>query len=183
MKGEEYKSVEESKAFFASAIKLIMDGKEKSFITLFEDFTGSYKEFSSGAIIKEFKSEGKTLVHIASASGKANILKYILEKCDSALDVVNASDLNGYTPLMNATNSGNVETIRLLLLHGAEVNKRNNNGASCVHFAAGDGSTEILSLFFDNGVDIALIGESGSPLHWAAAKGHFKALEYVHLLK
>ena len=55
---------------------------------------------------------------------------------------------------------------------GADVNARNKDGASAIHFAAGDGSLERVELLFSKGANLEYISQSGAPLHWAAGKGH-----------
>ncbi|XP_019857520.1 PREDICTED: uncharacterized protein LOC109585818 isoform X1 [Amphimedon queenslandica] len=60
--------------------------------------------------------DGETLLHCASKSGKAEILKFFTkrEDCD-----VNALDKYNRTPLFNAVKSGSIEAVDILLTNGA----------------------------------------------------------------
>ena len=62
---------------------------------------------------------GYTPLHEAVASGKAEVLKYLLEQVGS-LDV-NCRANSGYTPLHLAVSSGNKRCVQLLLDHGADM--------------------------------------------------------------
>ncbi len=59
-------------------------------------------------------------------SGEVSKLRSALEHGASA----NARDAQGNTPLMLAATHGNVESLRLLLDRGADVNVTNNAGAT-----------------------------------------------------
>lgn len=79
---------------------------------------------------------------------------------------MSAADNGGFTPLINATISESLPVMSLLLELGAEVNARNKDGASAIHFAAGDGQVERIRILCDAGADLTLLSEAGSPLHW-----------------
>ncbi len=57
-----------------------------------------------------------------------------------------APDESGQTPLMEAANWGNVETMRLLLLHGADAHKQGRNGATALDAARQFGHTDAIAL-------------------------------------
>jgi ankyrin repeat protein len=50
--------------------------------------------------------------------------------------------------------SKHVETARLLLDHGAEINGTNNNGMTPLHYAAESDSVLMVQLFLDRGADV-----------------------------
>ncbi len=50
--------------------------------------------------------------------------------------------------------SKHVETARLLLDHGAELNATNKNGMTPLHYAAESDSVLMVQLFLDRGADV-----------------------------
>jgi ankyrin repeat protein len=93
---------------------------------------------------------------------------------------VNMKDRRGgATPLMNAAAFGSVETIRLLLDKGADVNARSASNATALMWAAAD--LEKVRLLVDKGADVNAVSELGhTPLILAAMSGH--SSEIVRLL-
>ena len=81
---------------------------------------------------------------------------------------VNATDPRGVTPLMHAAAFGNIETLRVLLDAGAEVNGRNRMDATALLWAAGD--AEKARLLIERGADVAIQSKQGrTPLMAAAS--------------
>lgn len=121
--------------------------------------------------------------------------------CDQAKLLMNHYNINlvddkGYSPLHYACFSGSVDTVNLLIAHGAEVNVLNalgpvsyseiskkwkNKIATPLHCAVGVGSTEIIKLLLDAGADIdSTYHEDGNtPLHIAAWRGFNDCLEFL----
>ncbi len=68
-------------------------------------------------------SDGQTPLHLASISGHAGIVSYILNEKTSVrlIDLLQAQDISGATPLHEAVRWGQVEIARLLLSAGARV--------------------------------------------------------------
>lgn len=61
---------------------------------------------------------GYTPLHDAAATGKTDILKYLLERTNNAH--VNFKANGGYTPLHVAVSSGNKDCVKVLLHHSAD---------------------------------------------------------------
>ena len=59
---------------------------------------------------------------------------------------VDAHNHLGMTALLHAARNGNAETVRRLLLHGASVNQRMNDGATALFLANEQGHTAIVNL-------------------------------------
>ena len=58
------------------------------------------------------------------------------------------------------------------LERGADVNVRDANGETPLHWAAEEGKKETVALLLEHGADVNARGEDGAtPLHWAAAWG------------
>ena len=62
--------------------------------------------------------EGRTCLSIACSNLNLNIVRLLLEKGAGP----NLPDLNGVTPLLQATASDRIDTMKLLLAHGADTN-------------------------------------------------------------
>jgi ankyrin repeat protein len=81
---------------------------------------------------------------------------------------VNEKDKRGSTPLMHAAAFGSIEAMRILLVHGADVNARNDFGATALMWAIGD--QEKARLLVANGADVNARSKMGkTPLLLAAA--------------
>ncbi len=88
-------------------------------------------------------------------------------------DAETAADVakGGFTPLLFAAQYGDVETVRVLIAAGADVNDVSADGASAVVLAAHAGQTEAAVALLDAGADpnAALVGYGA--LHVAATRG------------
>ncbi len=86
-------------------------------------------------------------------------------------DGANIEEYNGpWTPLMVAAWRGNVDLIRLLLDHGANLYAVNIEGHSALHMAAMRGGADAVRLLVRRGADVNVATLGGRmPLHLAAA--------------
>lgn len=166
--------------FFRKSIELCMDGNLKELKKSTEEYLESnINVINSRDILTSFKSEGKSLLHIAASSGHANILDYYLKLVPNITDLLNTADDKGFTPLINATISESDVMIASLIKKGVDVNKCNKDGACATHFAAGDGSVNRLTILKAAGADLTIASKAGTPLHWAAGKGRSDAIKYL----
>jgi ankyrin repeat protein len=172
-----YKEAKIAQSFFKDLIESCINGSVTNFTSLLDDYTSKNSSISNEDIFREFQSEGKTILHIASSSGKVDIIKAILEDITDKNEFINKPDGNGFTPLIYATISESFECMNELIAQGADVNAKNNDGSSPAHFAAGDGSVERLDLLLKNGAKLDGLSQSGSPLHWAAGKGRTESVK------
>jgi uncharacterized protein len=107
----------------------------------------------------------------------------------------NELDSKGWSPLLQAAEVQNAEIIKLLLAFGAKVNKKWDNGYTCLHLAVdssidgtiqnggapGDAPTEIIELLLVNGADVLAKNDAGeTPLDWAR---HYKSEKVIRLLE
>lgn len=75
-------------------------------------------------------SSGNTALHYCAQYGNHTIAKYLLDNnCN-----INAQDLMGYTPLMDALRGQHERVIEILLEYGADVLLMNNEGKSTLQF-------------------------------------------------
>jgi len=85
---------------------------------------------------------------------------------------VNSRDGSGRTPLMLAAKRGDVESVRDLIVRGADVNTKNNKGHSSLNYAAEKGHTGVVRLLLDNGADINARSNKGSTALMLAVEGN-----------
>ena len=63
-----------------------------------------------------------------------------------------------------------------------DVNLKNNEGNTPLHWAAGQGELEIVKILISNGADINAKGKSNwTPLRWAEAMGNTDIAEILRL--
>ena len=75
---------------------------------------------------------------------------------------------------------GNIEAIKQHIAAGADVNEKDEKGATPLHGAAFTGRMEVVELLIANGADVNAKAEDGStPLHHAALWGHKKIAELL----
>ena len=92
----------------------------------------------------------------------------------------NLADTKGQTLLMLASYNGNLETTRLLLEFGADVDRRNGRGQTPLGGAAFKGYEEIVALLLEHGADIDADNGGGmTPLMFAAMFGRVKVVEQL----
>ena len=67
---------------------------------------------------------------------------------------VNAKDSNGKTQLHIAANSGEIQTVKLLIEAGADVNATDRFGDTALHNATNKGHIKVVELLIDAGADV-----------------------------
>ncbi len=98
---------------------------------------------------KEMKALNSELRE-ASAIGKRNdVLKLIERGADT-----NATDVNGWTALMEACLGGHTETARLLIEKGADVNMKNGKSTTALMEACFAGHIETVQVLLEKGADV-----------------------------
>lgn len=119
----------------------------------------------------------------ASKKGWDDIVKLLLDQSDN-LDC-GQYEIEGHTPLTFAARNGHEKVVRLLLEHGADVERRNDSiprGPPGLKFlphtplawAAGDGHAKVVRILLEAGADTNGGEFNGSltPLATAAVRGH-----------
>ena len=134
---------------------------------------------------------------VASFNGNVEILSYLL---DNGADMNAVSNPEGHTmtPLIAAVQSGNLESVKVLLKYGVDIEGRGDfkyvskdhpfhsvsfEGCTPLFVAAGNGNVEILSCLLDSGADLNAVanteGHTITPLIFAVQNGD---LDRVKLL-
>lgn len=132
---------------------------------------------AAGAAVNAMARDGSPL-SVAVWEGKTALVALLLKQGATA----RASAPNGETALHAAAYKGSVETGRLLIAHGADVNCRTTHGTTdmfitsppvCgetpLHLAAAYGHREFIDLLLASGADRKIQDHTGqTAVHWAA---------------
>jgi len=89
-----------------------------------------------------------------------------------------SDELSIATCLMIAASNGHLDICRLLIDKGVQMEAKDSNGNTPLHFAAANGHLEIVRLLCDHGADVEARNKWGMrPLHWAAYRGHISIVK------
>ena len=176
---ENYRIAKEAQDVFREVIKCCMEGNVVELAKQLDQFLAKNKTYTAEEFFTGFQSEGKTLLHIAASGGHFPVFEYIVGKCKDPKQYINRKDDKGFTPIINATISESNQIMETLIKLGSDVNLRNNDGAAAIHFAAGDGSVERMSILCQAGAQLDHVSHSGTPLHWAAGKARSDAIKFL----
>ena len=178
-KKKDYELYTKNKKLFKACVEACMDKTKQndgSSIKIFQSFMGEFlsenPQSSIDEFFSEFRSEGKTLLHIAASGGNKDIIELALNECKDVKTIINLQDNNGHTSFINATISESLDIMKLLS-NKADINISNKDNATALHFAAGDGSLERVKFLIENNANIDILSSNGgTPLHWAAQGQH-----------
>ena len=113
----------------------------------------------------------QTALMWALAGSHLDIAHALIERGADAL----TPSLGGFSPLMFAARAGNIDAVKLLLAHGADVNETVDPtteglspGLSVLHVATLRGHAELAVFLLDRGANPNADGPGYTALHWAA---------------
>ena len=115
-------------------------------------------------------TNGKTfLMQLCEFDMASNLVNWLLSKYvdknneEGLRELVNASDFQGATALMIASNSGFSYLVEILLKNGADVNKEDLRGNTALHIACEQsGTIKTINILLDNGADINKRNRNGN---------------------
>ncbi|XP_058971642.1 transient receptor potential cation channel subfamily A member 1 isoform X2 [Pocillopora verrucosa] len=117
--------------------------------------------------------DGMLPIHKAAQSNHSEVISYLLKQ---DMDQINATDHERRTPVMLAAQCNCFETAKVLLEHGANVDVRDSENKTVLHYAIG--SSDIVKEILKDVKASALIRAKdrlgNTPLHYAACKGCVK---------
>lgn len=153
-----YKTMQESRDFFRNAIEACMSGRVDDLSRMISDYLSKHPTINAYDILTDFQSEGKNLIHIAAGSSNSAVINYIIDLVGSKKfqEVINVQDNVGSTPLIYATIAEAQSVMSKLIELGADVNIPNKDGATALHFAAGDNSIARLEILIQAGAIVTL---------------------------
>ncbi|MHB9146957.1 MAG: ankyrin repeat domain-containing protein [Candidatus Amoebophilus sp.] len=96
------------------------------------------------------------------------------------------TDVSGDSPLHIAVLMGDIEEVKSLLEHGADVHAQNKNGSTPLHVAAWFNKLEVAKFLLEQGADIHVTNAYGqTPLHLAEIqlKRAIEELEEASIVK
>ncbi|XP_048252505.1 serine/threonine-protein phosphatase 6 regulatory ankyrin repeat subunit B-like isoform X2 [Haliotis rufescens] len=116
------------------------------------------------------------IFHCVCFNGNNNILKQLVPHCD-----INRRGLNGWTPAMFAVVSGQMESLKLLVKHKADIELCDSNNNSLLHLAIENGTTASVEyLLKEHKIDINTRGMHGwTPLVCAVFAGKKDVLDVL----
>jgi ankyrin repeat protein len=123
------------------------------------------------AVVNSRSRDGFTALHFAGFFGQPESARALIE-AGAAVDAVAANPMT-VMPLHSAASARNLETVRLLLNHGAPPNARQHGGWAPIHAAAQNGDRAMVELLLRHGADPKLANDEGkTPAMVAREKGH-----------
>jgi len=119
---------------------------------------------------------GKTQLYYYCANGMTSSVMRMLEM--RSIDVEAKGGELEMTCLMTAAWNGHLGICRLLIDKGAQLEEKDWNGCTPLHYAAMQGRTEIVRRLCDQGADVeARDNDEWRPLHHAAYNGHISVVK------
>ena len=121
--------------------------------------------------------DGRTPLHVATIALQPKAVEFL---------ALNGADIHategkiGWTVLHNEALNGHLETARLLIAKGADVNALDNGRRAPIIWAAGGGQLPAVELLLDSGADIMTrTAADWTPLHAAAAIAYGEMMQML----
>jgi len=93
---------------------------------------------------------------------------------------IESKDIDGKSTLIDASERGQVEAVKILLDRGADINKKDSNGKTALIYASCESHVEVVKILLDRDADINETDNQGyTALIWASKRGE---TEIVKLL-
>jgi ankyrin repeat protein len=122
-------------------------------------------------MVKQYSHDGWTPLHLACFFGQPEIAEELLNR--GANVAARSTNPMQNFPLHAAAAGRNMDTIRLLIEHGADVNARQHGGWTPLHAAAQSGDVEMARLLIASGADVkARADNNQNAMDLALTKGH-----------
>ena len=117
----------------------------------------------------------RTPLHFASSNANLMTVDFILKNGGT----VDMKDLNGETPLFLAS-SKSLHVVRLLHIHGANINSTNIHERLPLHYAVECGMFDIVKYLVENGANVSYIDRYGkTPLFLSIPGNYISIVEYL----
>uniref|UniRef100_A0A8C6XK75 Transient receptor potential cation channel subfamily A member 1 n=1 Tax=Naja naja TaxID=35670 RepID=A0A8C6XK75_NAJNA len=142
----------------------------------------------NGGDIVRANNMGCMPVHAAAFSGSKLCLEIIIKRGEelgySPAKHINFTNNKKCSPLHLAVQSRDLEMIKMCIEYGAQIDLKQSDNCTALHFAATQGATEILKLMMssytgEDSIINALDGSKETLLHRAALFDHCELAEYL----
>jgi len=98
------------------------------------------------------------------------------------MELVNARQIDDFTPVHYACHRGNLKILELLLANGGDLQATSKNGVTCLHLACVSGNLELVKFLLNEhnfDVHIKSAASGSQPIHVATSAGHQHIVEYL----
>ena len=114
----------------------------------------------AGADAKAVNRTGATAMYLACTNGNAAIIEKLLA---AGVDANGPITAEKETPLMLAAFTGNVNAVKTLLDHGAEINAQQARGQTALMWAASESHASVVKFLVDRGADVKATSVAANP--------------------
>jgi ankyrin repeat protein len=125
-----------------------------------------------GADLQIKNNEGDTALTLAGHQSVvgADFVEFGDEQRNAMIRVLLAGGAKVTREIVNAADQGNLELVKLLLAHHADINARSPNGMTALHCAVDRGYVEVVAFLLKQGADATLRNDAGdTPMDLTAA--------------
>lgn len=115
----------------------------------------------------------ETAIMLASYQGFTEMVKLLY---------IRGAEINhsGWNPLLYAASGGHLDTLRVLLGGGADINSTSDNGSTALMMAVRGNHLQAVSFLLNLGADPRIINEQGdTALSWAEKREHGEIADYL----
>ena len=114
-------------------------------------------------------------MHLACLKGRTEVVQHLIS-AGALCDVV---DHSNWSPLIDASNGGFLELVKILLNHQVRINiQTNGKKETALHHAAYNGHNEVATYLVERGANCSITDHAGNtPFHIAVAKGDIKLVQ------
>jgi len=103
--------------------------------------------------------DNKTILHLGAERNAVKVVKYLLT--DGRLDPNIKDEILQGVPLHGAAEYGSVDAARILLEHGAEINKQDLIGNTALHIACEHEQDKMKTFLVEQGADTTIVNSDG----------------------
>lgn len=113
---------------------------------------------AAGATVDQLNNNGDSVILLCCRNGQAGVLKLLLNVVSPEI-LCHAAHIDGFSPILAATESNKIECIKVLVEHGIEIEQKTANdnpilaGATALHLAAYYGRVESARLLLQLGAN------------------------------
>jgi ankyrin repeat protein len=114
---------------------------------------------------------GQTSLHFAVSWGLYSTVEWLIDELSENVDSQRSTD--NATPLHLASESGNVDVVRMLIERGADPTAQSKDGWTVLHHALGSGNVDVVRMLIEHGADPTAQSKDGwTVLHHASGSGN-----------